>query len=221
MPSSSANLRVLMTADAVGGVWQYSLDLAAGLIHRGAHVLIATIGPRPSDEQKHRALQMPGVTIAESDFALEWASDPWADVEASGRWLLGLEAEFGADIIHLNGYSHAILPWSKPVIVTAHSCVFSWWQAVHGCAPGPEWSEYQRRVTEGLAAADAIVAPSACMASTLETNYGVSPENLRVIFNFSRTRPSPVRVKLPYVLAAGRFWDQAKNLSLLNRIAPK
>jgi glycosyltransferase involved in cell wall biosynthesis len=210
-----------MTADCVGGVWQYSLDLAAGLVQHGAHVLLATLGPRPSLEQKQQALAIPRTTLAESDFALEWMSNPWPDVDASGKWLLDLQAEFGAHIIHLNGYSHAALDWQRPAIVTAHSCVFSWWQAVHASTPGPEWNEYRRRVSAGLAAANAIVAPSAYMAGALGRHYGVPPENVRVIHNFSRAPRSSGSVKQPYILAAGRLWDQAKNLALLNCIAPK
>ena|ERR1700761_572104 len=220
-PNSCDGLRVLMTADAVGGVWQYSLDLAAGLVHHGAHVLLAVLGPRPSAEQKRRLLQMPRTAIAEGDFALEWMADPWADVDASSKWLLGLQAQFGADMIHLNGYSHAPLSWQKPVIVVAHSCVFSWWQAVHGSTPGPEWNEYRRRVGAGLAAADAVVAPSAFMAGELQRHYHVAPEKVRVIHNFSRGGRCTGAVKQPYVLAAGRQWDKAKNIGLLKRIAPE
>ena len=36
--------RVLMTADTVGGVWQYSLDLAAGFRNRGIETTIAVMG---------------------------------------------------------------------------------------------------------------------------------------------------------------------------------
>lgn len=222
IPASSRNrLRVLITADSVGGVWQYSLDLAAGLVRQGAHVLLATLGPRPSVQQKQRALAIPRTTIAEGDFALEWMANPWADVDASGKWLLALRAEFGAGIIHLNGYSHAALEWRKPVIVMAHSCVFSWWQAVHGSTPGPEWNEYRRRVHAGLASANAIVAPSACMAGALQRHYGVAPRKVRIIHNFSRAPRASGTVKQPYILAAGRLWDQAKNITLLNCIAPE
>jgi glycogen(starch) synthase len=144
-----------------------------------------------------------------------------ADVDASGEWLLELQAGFGADVIHLNGYSHAALDWQKPAVVIAHSCVFSWWQAVHDSAPGPEWNEYRRRVSAGLVAADAIVAPSAYMAGALLSHYGVTAERVRVIHNFSRAPRWSGRVKQPYVLAAGRLWDEAKNIALLNKIAPQ
>ena len=38
---------VLMTADAVGGVWTYALDLARGLSAQGVQVSLALLGPEP------------------------------------------------------------------------------------------------------------------------------------------------------------------------------
>ena len=211
-------LKILMTADAVGGVWQYSVDLIRGL-GESAKVLLATLGPRPSTEQKQQLKSVPQLQLCESDYALEWMSDPWRDVDAAGEWLLSLQAEFGADVIHLNGYAHAALPWGRPIVVVAHSCVYSWWQAVHHCPPGSEWAEYYRRVANGLAACDIVVAPSRFMASEVEREYSVPSEKLQVVYNFSVASP-PVTEKEPFCLAAGRLWDKAKNLSTLAEIAP-
>ncbi len=47
-------LKILMTADAVGGVWRYSLDLIDGLAKHGVSVLLASMGPRPSEDQKRQ-----------------------------------------------------------------------------------------------------------------------------------------------------------------------
>lgn len=211
--------RVLITTDAVGGIWRYTADLAAALARRGVEVLIASLGPRPSAEQKQRLLRTPKLVLRESDFALEWMPEPWSDVDAAGDWLLGLESEFSPDLIHLNDYAHAALSWSAPVLVMAHSCVYSWWRAVHGCPPGPEWHEYRRRIRLGLHAADAVAAPSAFMAAAVETEYGLAAASVHVIHNFSRARAHTEEPKQPLLLAAGRAWDAAKNVRLLERIA--
>ncbi len=145
-PDLPKHLRLLMTADAAGGVWRYCVDLADTLSRHGAELMIATMGPRPSDTQRRELSAIPNLTLVESDYFLEWMPNPWDDVDASGKWLLHLQSSFDPDVIHLNGYAHGSLPWAKPVVVTAHSCVCSWWRAVHGCAPGPEWAEYTRRV---------------------------------------------------------------------------
>jgi len=56
-----------MTADAVGGVWGFALDLAAGLAARGVRTDLAVLGPGPSaeleahvrDAQWHRRRAVP------------------------------------------------------------------------------------------------------------------------------------------------------------------
>ncbi len=168
----SRPLRILMTADAVGGVWQYTVDLVRQLAASGAEVLVAVLGPAPSDDQRKELRALDHVELAEGSFALEWEPNSWAEVDASGRWLLELNSRFSPDLIHLNGYTHATLPFRRPVVVVAHSCVYSWWRNVLNTAPDPEWDEYRRRVTAGLAAADAVVAPSEFMAGEIQREYG-------------------------------------------------
>ena len=220
--STVPGLKILMTADAVGGVWQYSLDLLSELSQRGAQVVLATMGPRPTDTQKQRLAALPGVTLCESDYKLEWMQQPWSDVDTAGRWLLDLAAQFQPGVVHLNGYSHAALGWNAPTLVVAHSCVYSWWQAAHGAAPpANEWGEYHRRVSAGLRAADAIVAPSAAMAAALTTHYRNSTERVQVIHNFSQSPGYDGTPKEPFYLAAGRTWDFGKNVKLLEDISPR
>jgi glycogen synthase len=213
-------LHILMTTDAVGGVWQYSIDLSASLAARGAQVTLATLGPPPSSSQKQQAAQVSRLKLIESDFALEWMPNRWQEVDASAHWLLQLASELRPDVIHLNGYSNAALGWGRPVLVTAHSCVYSWWHAVHDCAPGDEWLEYHRRVHDGLARAHVIVAPSGWMAAELEREYGIDRSKVEIVHNFSRAHFDPAE-KRPLILAAGRVWDKAKNLGMLEEIAPK
>lgn len=215
------SLRILMTADAVGGVWQYCVDLVTSVAERGAEVMLVTMGPRPRPEQTAQLLAIPRVSLQQSDFALEWMPNPWSDVDAAGEWLLELQSSFDPHVIHVNGYAHASLPWRKPVIVTAHSCVYSWWRAVHGSAPGNEWAEYKRRISGGLSAADLVIAPSVAMATSLQSEYGVSGDKIRVIHNFTRAGVPAYKTKRAFFLAAGRIWDLAKNLDLLEKIAPR
>ena len=219
--SDSRPLRILMTADAVGGVWQYTVELVRRLAAEGAEVLVAILGPAPSAEQRDELRRLPRVGFAERSLALEWEPNPWADVDASGQWLLELDSQFHADVVHLNGCAHAALPWGKPVLVVAHSCVYSWWKNVLSTAPpDPDWVEYKRRVTAGLLASDTIVAPSEFMAGEIRREYGASGDKVRVIHNFSERQPETPRDKEPFFLAAGRVWDLAKNFALLEDAAP-
>ena len=44
-PPRTLPRRVLMTADAVGGVWHYALELARGLSGSDIEVVLAVLGP--------------------------------------------------------------------------------------------------------------------------------------------------------------------------------
>ena len=92
-------LRVLMTADTVGGVWTYSLELARALAAQGARVVLATLGEAPDDAQRRDAAEVPGLRLVHGAWRLEWMEDPWADVEASGRWLLKLPFSTARELV--------------------------------------------------------------------------------------------------------------------------
>jgi len=214
--------RVLMTADSVGGVWQYSLDLATAFRDRGIETTLAVMGPAMAGGQREDALRR-GIALAEGPFKLEWEESPWEDLLRSGDWLLEIAARVRPQVAHLNGFGHAALPWTCPAVVVAHSCVRSWWRAVHGVAAPPEWDRYTGAVMEGLSAADLVIAPSRGMLSMLEDEYGVSRPS-RVIPNgraIVDAMNDSIPLKSDVVLGAGRLWDEAKNLVALAHIAPE
>src|SRR5690606_3445203 len=124
------SMRVLMTADTVGGVWNYALELCHALRPHGVRIALTAMGAPLTADQRETVRALPNVDLHESAFRVEWMDEPWRDVAAAGEWLPELAAAFRPDVIHLNGYVHAALPWQRPVLVTAHSCVLSWWDAV-------------------------------------------------------------------------------------------
>lgn len=209
---------ILMTADTVGGVWTYAVELARGITASGARVSLATMGARPTAEQRC-AVRFGGLDLYESSYKLEWMDSPWRDVDAAGDWLLGLCRQLKPDLVHLNNYAHGNLDWGAPVVVVGHSCVFSWWQAVHGSSPPAEWSEYRRRVREGLQGAATVVAVSRAMLHELERWYGISQARC-VIYNGHGSGWLPPSNKEPFVFSTGRVWDAAKNIATLDAAAP-
>ncbi len=212
----SAGLRrVLMTADAVGGVWTYSLGMAAGLAGAGVAVDLAVMGPPPDRPQRRAAAAIAGLTLHVSTLKLEWMEGAAADLAEAGEWLLDLAARTRPDLVHLNGYAHAVLPFGVPKLVAAHSCVWSWWRAVHREDPPPAWEHYTRAVAAGLRAADHVVAPSAAMLAALVDCYGPLRVPASVIPNGSPPAPPAAAPKRDVVLAAGRVWDAAKNIAAL------
>jgi glycogen(starch) synthase len=207
-----------MTADTIGGVWTYSMELTRSLAARNMRIALATMGAPVSPVQRKEAEAIKNVELFESSFQLEWMPRAWKDVDRAGEWLLSLERETCAEIVHLNGYAHGALTWKAPALIVAHSCVLSWWEAVkQGPAPA-EWNEYRRRVRQGLCAVDLIVAPTRAMLRALEKHYGPC-HRTRVIAN--GRNPSeffPVQ-KEPFIFAAGRLGDEAKNIAVLGRAA--
>lgn len=211
--------RVLFTADTVGGVWTYAMELLNALAPFGVHFTLATMGRSLSSEQRRQVASMTNVALEESAFKLEWMAQPWEDVQRAGEWLLQLEQQYKPDLIHLNGFAHGSLAWSAPKLVVGHSCVLSWWKAVHGGDAPISWSRYWEAVTRGLRSVDMVVAPSAAMMSMLQTHYGPLPMT-RVVHNGRSLPTLSHRPKEPFILSAGRLWDAAKNLQALEHIAP-
>lgn len=210
--------RILMTADTVGGVWTFALELAQALVPYEIEVCLATLGGLPSDAQRRRAQRVPGLRLFESAYRLEWMDDPWTDVVAAADWLLDLRHRLDPDVVHLNHFGHGDLPWNAPVVLSAHSCVTSWWQAVHGCDPPASWQRYRGVVRRAIHAAHVVTAPTATMLDAVAVNYG-EPRLGRIVPNGREPRGYYQRPKEPFILAAGRLWDEAKNVAALDRIA--
>lgn len=213
-------MRVLMTADPVGGVWTFAMELCACLARQGVSIALATLGAPLGPAQRAAAAAVPGLSLEESGFRLEWMAEPWEDLERAGRWLLRLEREHRPDLIHLNHLVHGDLPWRAPVIVTGHSCVLSWWRAVHGTDPPGQWATYQRRVKRSLEMADCVTSPTRAMLSELRRHYGPLPPAAVVPNGRDPARFQHARRKEPLVLCAGRLWDAAKNAQALAEVAP-
>ena len=208
-----------MTADAVGGVWTYALELADALAEHDVEVALAVMGAAPRVDQREELEASRVARVFAADYALEWAEDPWSDVEQAGEWLLRIADEVEPDVVHLNGYAHAALPWSVPVVVVGHSDVLSWHEAVRGRPAGEEWGRYRDAVARGLAAADLLVAPTQAMLDELIRLY--DPACPRIVIPNGSARDFPRRPQEEVVLTTGRLWDDAKNVHTLVRVAPR
>lgn len=213
-------MRVLMTADTVGGVWSYALELTAALAPHGVEVALCTMGAPVNATQRREAAALHNLALYESAFRLEWMEDPWPDVYRAGDWLLRMEADLRPDVIHLNGYALGALPWRAPVVVVGHSCVLSWWRAVRGEDAPAAWDRYRYEVTQGLRGADLVLAPSRAMLEALERHYGPLPR-AAAIYNGVDPAPFAAGTKEAFILSAGRLWDDAKNLRALDAVAPR
>jgi glycosyltransferase involved in cell wall biosynthesis len=167
-------------------------------------------------------LSYPQIELEITDLELEWQDPEGDDRERVLEFLGSMEERVRPDLVHLNGYREACAAWRAPVLVTAHSCVGSWWRACRGCAPSEAgWQSYLDDVAVGLASADRWVAPTAAFRSMIEQLYA-PPRKGEVIWNGLASLETEMVVaadKEPFILAAGRLWDEAKNVAVLSRIA--
>jgi glycosyltransferase involved in cell wall biosynthesis len=209
--------RILMTCDAVGGVWRYAVDLAESLTRAGHSVVLAVLGPTPNGEQRREAAAV--ATLVELDLPLDWMVEDAGRLEEVPARLAALADEHGADLVHLNLPSQAAgFPPGLPVLVVSHSCTVTWFAAVRGTdvPAGWQWQKVLNRA--GLDRADCIVAPSASHADLLRAAYG-SFEEISVVHNGSAV-PMDCGPKDHCVFAAGRWWDDGKNARVLDEAAP-
>jgi glycosyltransferase involved in cell wall biosynthesis len=209
-----------MTTDTLGGVWNYAIDLCRFLSEEGVEVALATMGRPLSQSQIAESNLISGLKVFQGNYKLEWMENPWADVRKAGEWLLSLEAEFKPDVVHLNAYCFGALTWHAPTLMVCHSCVGSWWECVKGKTLPPEWEPYRMNVKHGLAASDLVVAPTESMLGQARRLYGPFKWSV-MIPNGRDSRDYVPKAKEEFVLSAGRFWDEAKNLSALVEAAPK
>jgi glycosyltransferase involved in cell wall biosynthesis len=208
--------RILMTLDAVGGVWQYALGLAQQLQALGDFVVLAGVGPEPEPCDRREA---------EAFSTLEWLASPPDWLAADEQAVAGLGDEldrlvrgYAIDLVQVNEPGQAAhLELSCPLVAVSHSCIATWFQAVRGTPPPNEWTWQQGRTGVGLKRADLVVAPSFSHRGALRACYGLLPR-LAVVYN-AATNFAPSGNRNDTVFAAGRWWDEGKNGHVLDQAA--
>ena len=218
-------MRVLLTTDTVGGVWTYTRELTQGLLTQHCSVCLVSFGRKPDAVQsawisRTKADAGSRFDFAASDAPLEWEQENAQAYEAGAPLLLELVKSFGADLLHSNQFCFGALPVAIPKVVAAHSDVLSWAEACRpeGLEISPSLERYVRLTQRGLDGAHAVVAPTHWMLSALERNFPLHMPT-SVIAN-GRTLPTiqAARPRRLQAATAGRVWDPAKNLPVLDEL---
>lgn len=222
MSRSQASLpqRVFMTADAVGGVWTYAMELARGLVHRGVEVELAVVGPHPGAEELAVAEQIDGLFVISTGLPLDWTAEGEAAALETARHIRDLAVRSGATVAHIHAPGLiATETWNMPLVVSAHSCVRTWWSAVRG-GPLPPDLKWRARLTHsGLVAADAVIAPSRAFARCLEATYKLT-QRVNAIHNGAPPAPRSYQAgRSGAIFTAGRLWDAGKDIGVLDAAA--
>lgn len=211
--AQSSCTHILMTLDAVGGVWRYAMDLAAALTRRGYMFTFVGFGPTPSPAQRAEAERIGQVIWF--DAPLDWLAEDERQLDPVAELLSTVIEDQNVDLVHLNLPSQAArLKVAVPVVVVSHSCVVTWFAAVRGGTVPADWQWQYDINRRGFDAADMVLAPSRSHAEMLRASYGPI-DGLTVVHNASAASIAPTR-KDAVVFAAGRWWDDGKNGALLD-----
>ena len=217
-------MKLLMTTDCVGGVWNYATTLCRALAAHDVAVTLAVTGGEMSGSQRAEAAALGNVELHHRPYKCEWMREPWKELVEAGHWIDDLAERADVDLFHLNDFRHGDGPiGGRPRLVVAHSDVFSWHQAVTGEPPDLEdWSDYWWFTESGLVGAAAVVAPTEAVMAELDEHYRINllddlvPKPRVVIPNaVEPPTDSPAADREPFVLCAGRVWDAAKNVRTL------
>jgi glycosyltransferase involved in cell wall biosynthesis len=209
-------VKLLLTADAVGGVWQYATDLARALQAHGVEVVIALLGPKPSVPQRQAARDL---TLIETGLPLDWLAESPDEVRAAGEALAALAEARQVDLVQLNTPALAAgATFEAPVVAVSHSCLLTWWEAV---MDGPLPDDFAWRVAlhaDGLQAADMVVTPTSAFGEATRRAYRL-PVSPHFVHNGRAPLVLPEVAPQDFAFTAGRLWDKGKNLATIDRAA--
>ncbi|MBV9774706.1 MAG: glycosyltransferase family 4 protein [Gemmatimonadetes bacterium] len=205
-------MRIFLSTDTVGGVWDHTVTLARELHDAGHQVLVATLG-EPRDE---RLAHLPaGVEVTWRAYRLEWMPDAGDDVAAAGEWLRNTADLWQADVVHLNQMAYAVQEFAAPVLVAVHSDVLSWFSETLGEESPRGMERYTAWVREGIAAAGMVVTPTAYQSELILRHFGRGAD--RVIHNGVAAPAGEVPERAgAIVVSAVRAWDPAKGARVVD-----
>jgi glycosyltransferase involved in cell wall biosynthesis len=209
--------RILVTTDAVGGVWRYSIELARSLSGRGLEIVLAVLGPGPDPAQRQEAAGL-NVQLLVTGLPLDWLAETPDQIEHAAQVLAGMAREINADTVQLHApalVGH--VQWPVPVTAVAHSCVGTWWRAVREGPLPPDLAWRAEATASGLALADAVIAPTRAFVDALRACYATT-RSIDVVLN-GRTPNDRHCARQDHALTVGRLWDDAKNIITLDAAA--
>jgi glycosyltransferase involved in cell wall biosynthesis len=218
-------MRILITTDTIGGVWTFTRELTTGLLEAGCEIVLVSLGRLPNQQQQQwiddtRWRYRSHFHSIAYNASLEWMQNNESSYNHPAQSLLQLIEEFRVDLLHCNQFCFGALPIGLPKVITAHSDVLSWANACR--ADKLEDSDWLRRyrslVSNGLAGAQAIVAPTHWMLSAVGETFDL-PRNRRIISNGRSIPDPPPRSRKLQAITAGRLWDEAKNICVLGQIS--
>lgn len=205
---------VLLSTDAVGGVWRYTVELCRALSVRGWRAIVVVVGPPPSAVQ--RAEIAPFARLDWLRAPLDWLAESRDELLAATASLQRYASEADVALLHapaLVGRQR----WFTPLAVMVHSCLATWFAAVRDGLIPPDYQWRVDAAAEGLRCAGAVAAPTRAFADAVRATYGLN--DVVAIHNGRLPREPASAMREPAVLTAGRLWDEGKNVAVLDQAA--
>lgn len=215
----SPSLRILITTDSSGDLWQYGLDLARGLSRLGHETILALTGPAASAEQIGVAMAIPGARLMDCGLGLDRDGGEQASLVRAAEAIADLAAGTDCDIVQLNTPALAALAdFGRPVVTVLHNCVAGWWEAVQGTALPADLASRTGLTRDGLRAAGAVVVPTDAFGASARRHHGL--EILPRTVHYGRSPvAAPNGIPHDFVFTAGRLWDEGTNFEMLDSAA--
>ena len=212
-------LHLFLTTDAVGGVWTYSVELAAALAaENDVAVTLAVLGPPASAEQVERAAAIPGLRLVHAELPLDWTAESEIELRATSAALASLAERAEADVVQLHAPAIAVAAFPAPVISVVHSCVATWWAAVRGTELPADFAWRTELAREGMERSDLVVAPTRAFAEVVQRVYALE-QPPAAVHNGRSPLPMPSLARSERAFTAGRLWDEGKNAAAFDRAA--
>lgn len=220
-------MRLLITTDTVGGVWRFAHELSVGLLEAGDSVALISFGRLPSPAQ-HAECALLASTWGEafrytpSDLPLEWMEHNDRCFEAGAAMIAKVAKQFAPELLHSNQFCFGALSLEIPKVLTAHSDVLSWARACRGGRlEESQWlARYRALVQDGLNGADIVTAPTGWMLRALGEGFEL-PSEIQVIPNGREIPSVPSSPRRVQAVTAGRLWDEAKDIAILDAVSSK
>ena len=216
-------MRILLTTDAIGGVWRYSLTLAREWAALGVPVDLAVLGPAPDRAQRNEATAIRGLALHDTGLDLDWTAPDHAALQRSATGLAALARRCGSSSVHLHAPAliGRDIEWPVPVVAVLHSCMATWWQALRQGRPPEEFRWRIDATADGIRRVTHVVAPTRAFRDAVLAAYGnIAP--IAVVHNGLHPHPAPTdssSARPRQTLAAGRFWDEGKDVATLGAAA--
>ena len=208
-----SRLRLLLTTDAVGGVWTYSLDLATALAAEAdTIVFLAVLGPAPDNEQLTRAAAVPGLQLIETGLPLDWTAANAQELRSTAEALAAIADQAQIDLAQVHAPALAAANFPVPVVTVVHSCVATWWAAVKSGTLPNDFGWRTAVAREGLKRSALTVTPSRAFGEAVQQAYGLD-QPPATVHNGRAPMASSGTSGAPFAFTAGRLWDEGKNIA--------